>query len=137
MFIAGQFMLCTASCAMVTPPFCGSTLVTVPAPLCVCDLAFFSDFMSMPFISIPPMPWDCAWASDTAKTDMAARSKAATGRFMTASFLSALKRLLQLLGRPPAEFAPAQQEIGGRDHEHGKQRRRDHAANHRRRNALH
>src|SRR5260221_3195999 len=82
-------------------------------------------FMSMPFI----------WAK--AGPARVAESKAIARCFISASFRIKVERLLHLRGWPRAELAAAYQEIGCWNNEHGKQRRRQHAADHRCRDSLH
>src|SRR5882762_6464326 len=57
MFIAGHFIVGIGPCAIVTLPLARSTFFTVPAPLWTFASDCLSLPISIPFMSMPPMPW--------------------------------------------------------------------------------
>src|SRR6266850_932804 len=129
MFMAGHFIVGIGPCAIVTLPPAGSTFFTVPAPLCVLPSDFLSLPMSIPFMSMPPMPW--ARLKGIIATDRARTADRTTRRFIS-FLLSGLMRdcFSNARQRRGSGAGPAQQQVSDGDDEHGKQGRRDHSAHH-------
>jgi hypothetical protein len=79
MVIAGQFMVGTGPCAMLTVPFSWSTDLTTPLPRCDVAAAFAPGSF---FMSMPCMPGDWASAGNPAK-DRAPVIANAANRFIS------------------------------------------------------
>src|SRR5882762_6852734 len=124
MFMAGHFIVGIGPCAIVTLPPAGSTFFTVPAPLCVLPSDFLSLPISIPFMSMPPMPW--ARPKGIIAMDKARTADKTIRRFIS-FLLSGLMR--NCIGRvyPHSGDAarPAQQQVRDGYDEHRKQRRGD------------